>query len=80
MMVKTDPLLTTLDAARILRVSNGAVRQLARAGKLVADEQTPTGQRLFRRSTVEKLASERKANPPKRGPKPKIAKEKPSNQ
>jgi len=80
MMAKSDPLLTTLDAARILGLTTRAVRDVAREGKLVADEQTPTGQRLFRRSTVEKLASERKANPPKRGPKPKIAKEKPSNQ
>jgi hypothetical protein len=79
-MVKKDPLLTTLDAARILCLSTHAVRQLARDGKLIADEETPTGQRLFRRSTVEKLASERKANPPKRGPKPKVAKEKPTNQ
>jgi|WetSurMetagenome_2_1015567.scaffolds.fasta_scaffold793080_1 hypothetical protein len=79
-MVKNDPLLTTLDAARILTLSPDAVRQLARAGSLVADEETPSGQRLFRRSTVEKLASERKANPPKRGPKPKVAKEKPTNQ
>jgi hypothetical protein len=79
-MVKNDPLLTTLDAARILELSTHAVRELARKKTLVADEQTPTGQRLFRRSTVEKLASERKANPPKRGPKPKIAKEKSSNQ
>ena len=79
-MVKNDPLLTTLDAARILELSTHAVRELARKKTLIADEETPTGQRLFRRSTVEKLASERKANPPKRGPKPKIAKEKPSNQ
>ena len=69
-MVKTDPLLTTLDAARILGLSTDAVRQLARAGKLLADEETPTGQRLFRKSTVEKLATERVANPPRRGPKP----------
>ena len=80
-MVKTDPLLTTLGAARILGLSTHAVRQLAREGKLVADEEIPTGQRLFRRSTVEKLASERIANPPRRGPKPrKTEKEKASNQ
>jgi len=80
-MVKMDPLLTTLDAARILGLSTDAVRQLARAGKLLADEETPTGQRLFRKSTVEKLATERAANPPKPGPKPKKdAKETGSNQ
>jgi len=58
-MTKKDPLLSTLDASRILGLAPDTVRYLARTGKLVPDEETPGGQRLFRQSTVEKLAAER---------------------
>ncbi|OGQ81188.1 MAG: hypothetical protein A2289_10970 [Deltaproteobacteria bacterium RIFOXYA12_FULL_58_15] len=58
-MAKKDQLLSTLDASRVLGLSQDAVRRMARAGRLVADEETPGGQRLFRQSTVENLAAER---------------------
>jgi len=78
-MIAEDPLLTSGDASRILKISTGGLRQLARAGKLVPDEQTPTGQRLFRQSTIEKLRKEREQNPPRPG-RPRKDKENESGQ
>jgi len=66
-MVSEDPLLTTRDASRILQVTQHSVRYFARIGKLIPDEETPSGQRLYRRSTIEKLHRERLANPPRPG-------------
>ncbi len=56
---KPETLLTTLDASRILGVTPDMARKLARDGKLTAAVETPTGQRLFKQSTVEQLAMER---------------------
>jgi len=80
---KKDALLSTLDAARILGLAPDTVRYLARSGSLVPDEQTPAGQRLYRQSTVEKLAAEREAlrrQGKVLGRPPKLRKEKASNQ
>jgi hypothetical protein len=57
-----------------LDLSPDAVRRLARVGKLVADEETPSGVRLFRRSTLEAFAEERRRHPETRGRPRKVAK------
>jgi excisionase family DNA binding protein len=54
----SDPLLTTGDAARILTCSVDWVRQLERAGRLLAIR-TIGGQRLFRLKDVLALQMER---------------------
>jgi len=51
-------LLTTADVARILDVVPATVRLMERDGRLPALK-TPGGQRLFRRSDVERLAAAR---------------------
>lgn len=57
-----DELLTTNDAAQILKRSAESVRNYERLGKLRA-QKTPNGQRLFRRGDVEDLAERmRKTN------------------
>jgi excisionase family DNA binding protein len=58
-----DDLLTAVDAAKILGLSADMVRLLAREGRLPAAAQTTRGLRLFRRSDVEELASERAGEP-----------------
>jgi excisionase family DNA binding protein len=50
--------MTTSDAARLLRVSESAVRALERNGRLPATR-TPSGMRIFSKQDVERLASER---------------------
>jgi len=50
--------ITTLEAARILRVSETRVRQLSATGELPA-KRTSGGIRLFDRVAVERLAQER---------------------
>jgi excisionase family DNA binding protein len=52
-------LLTTADAARILGVVPATVRLLERAGKLPALK-TPSGQRLFQRDEVQRVADDRR--------------------
>jgi signal transduction histidine kinase len=54
-----EDLLSAVDAAKILGLSADMVRILAREGRLPAAAQTTRGVRLFRRSEVEQLASER---------------------
>ena len=54
-----EDLLSAVDAAKILGLSADMVRLLARDGRLPAAAQTTRGVRLFRRSEVEQLASER---------------------
>jgi signal transduction histidine kinase len=54
-----EDLLSAVDAAKILGLSADMVRILAREGRLPAAAQTTRGLRLFRRSEVEQLASER---------------------
>jgi excisionase family DNA binding protein len=53
-----DPLLTAIDAARILGLSTDMVRVLTRSGRLPS-ERTAKGYFLFRRTDVERLAEER---------------------
>lgn len=57
-MDETRTLLTTLEAARILKLSNTRVLQLERVGRLTA-QRTSTGQRIFDRADVLRLARER---------------------
>ncbi len=52
-------LLTTADVARMLEVTTWVVRWLARTGQLVAGTTTPSGQRLFRKWDVLRLAETR---------------------
>lgn len=62
MTKKRDPqpgdLMTTGEAARLLKLSPDMVRWLEREGRLPA-QRTTNGVRLFRRSDVERLAAER---------------------
>ena len=52
-----DQLLTTSDAARLLKRSPDRVRDYEREGRLPA-QKTRSGQRLFKVSDVERLAQE----------------------
>ncbi len=54
-----EDLLSAVDAGKILGLSADMVRLLARDGRLPAAAQTTRGVRLFRRSEVEQLASDR---------------------
>ena len=61
-MAETAPrarLLSSSDVGRLLDVTPDAVRRLARLGELVPDEETPSGFKLYRESTVRALALER---------------------
>jgi len=62
-------LLTTADAARILRVVPATVRWLERTGKLAA-QRTASGVRLFKRSEVERVHRERREVGSKKGGRP----------
>ena len=55
---RPDDLMTTGEAARLLRLSPDMVRWLEREGRLPA-QRTTNGVRLFRRCEVERLATER---------------------
>ena len=59
LVTNPDPLLSSADVGQILGVTPEAVRKMVQAGRLVPDEQTPSGFRLFRQSTVERLAAQR---------------------
>ncbi|HKE14621.1 MAG TPA: response regulator [Kofleriaceae bacterium] len=58
-VASSEDLLSAVDAAKVLGVSADMVRVMAREGRLPAAAQTVRGVRLFRRSEVELLASER---------------------
>ncbi len=60
--MKTDEIsiISVSDAARILEVCVPTIRNWVRAGKLNA-MRTPSGQRLFLREEIERLARERGA-------------------
>ena len=62
----SDQLLLTRDAARILDITPHGVRAMTQRGVLQC-ERTPSGDRIFRRGDVEKLARERQAQ--RRSPK-----------
>jgi DNA-binding transcriptional MerR regulator len=53
-----DQLLLTRDAARILGITPHGVRAMTQRGALQC-ERTPSGDRIFKRADVEKLARER---------------------
>ena len=59
-MPKSDFLLGTADASRILGVTPAAVRLMHKRGELPATT-TAGGMRLFRRADVERLAAKRAA-------------------
>ena len=65
-----DPLLTSRDAALLLGLTTDGVRRLALVGELpytwTYGGET-SGQRLFRKSDVERLVALRRAHPPRRG-------------
>jgi excisionase family DNA binding protein len=52
--------MTTSEAARLLRISESSVRALERAGRLPA-QRTESGQRIFSRADVERVAAQRAA-------------------
>ena len=54
-----ERLLSTADAARILRVTPAAVRLMERQGRLPSAGRTEGGIRLFRRAEVEAAAKRR---------------------
>lgn len=58
--MRTTDLLTTADASKVLGVVPDTVRQWARRG-LVPSLPTPSGQRLYRRGDIERLARDRAA-------------------
>lgn len=62
--------LTPKDAAEILGISPDMVRVLSRQGVL-RTYYTAGGRRLFRPDDVRRLAEARRANPPRRGPRPR---------
>ena len=63
--------MTTGQVARRLNLSNARIVQLANDGVLIA-HQTRLG-RLFEIEQVEQVAKEREANPPKTGPRKRLA-------
>jgi len=54
-----DPLLSTSDVGKLLNLTPDGVRRLARLGQLAPDEQTPSGYKLYRESTIRAFAAER---------------------
>lgn len=52
--------LTASDAARILDLTPGAIRQMHKRGELTVAEQTAGGVKLFLRDEVERVASVRR--------------------
>ncbi len=63
--------LVTAEAAHILGLVPETVRGLERAGKIPAIR-LGSGQRLFRREDVERLAAEREAQSARRGRRPTV--------
>lgn len=59
MMRDPSKLITTLEAANILRCAPDNVRRLARDGQLPVAVTVGNGQRLFKQTTVEQLAAAR---------------------
>ena len=60
MTAKSDSLLSTSDAGKLLNLTPDAVRRLTRLGQLVPDQQTPSGYQLFWQSSIERFAEERR--------------------
>jgi excisionase family DNA binding protein len=58
-MPKTDQVLTSGEAARLLEVDPATVRNYARSGRLPTIFRTGRGLHLFERAAVERLARER---------------------
>ena len=72
----TETILTTGEVAGVLGVSRAWVKCLVRRGTLKARRDPKSGWWLVKRADAEKLASTRRANPPRPGRKPKeVAKE-----
>ena len=63
------------EAAQILGIARGSLRRLSLAGQITPIHKTRGGggggATIFLLRDVERLAAQRAANPPKRGPKPK---------
>lgn len=59
MMRDSSKLITTLEAANILRCAPDNIRRLARDGELPVAATVGDGQRLFTRTVVEQFAAER---------------------
>lgn len=55
------------EVARLLGVSIWVVRELTEQGRLPAAARTSAGYKLYRRADAERLAEERRLNPPKGG-------------
>jgi len=60
MTAKSDLLLSTSDAGKLLNLTPDAVRRLTRLGQLVPDQQTPSGYQLFWQSSIERFAEVRR--------------------
>ena len=65
---KNDELMTTGDIAKYLGLTSQYIQTMARREQLPIAETTAGGIRLFRRSDIERLAEERRRNPPRPGP------------
>jgi excisionase family DNA binding protein len=63
-----NELMTTGDVSKLLGLTSQYIQAMARQGKLPIAETTAGGIRLFRRSDIDKIAEERRKNPPTRGP------------
>lgn len=59
-------LMTVTEAAELLQVSEGRVRQLVKAGR-IADAGNVGSAHLVQRASVERLAAARALNPPRAG-------------
>jgi hypothetical protein len=70
-MTNPDDLLTATAASRLADLSATYLRQLANQGKIPI-LRTTAGTRLYRRGDIESWLAARKANPPRRGPRPRI--------
>ncbi len=63
-----DELMTTGDIAKFLGLTSQYIQIMARRGQLPITATTAGGIRLFLRSDIERLAEERRKNPPHPGP------------
>ena len=65
-----EQFLTTSDVARALGISNQHVHRLVVTNQLPVAIRAANGFRLFKRSAIQRVADEREATPPRRGPRP----------